>query len=39
MEALARKERVLKIRVDIETLPDEYSLRIHEVEPQAETVR
>jgi hypothetical protein len=39
MEALAREERVLKIRVDIENLPDEYSLRIHEVEPQAETVR
>jgi hypothetical protein len=33
MEALARDQRVLKIRVDIENLPDEYSLRIHEVEP------
>jgi hypothetical protein len=32
MEALARDKRVLKIRVDIENLPDEYSLRIHEVE-------
>jgi hypothetical protein len=33
MEALASDERVLKIRVIIEDLPDQYSLRIHEVEP------
>lgn len=33
MEALARDERVLKIRIIIEGLPDQYSLRIHEVEP------
>ena len=33
MEALARDERVLKIRVIIENLPDQYSLRIQEVEP------
>lgn len=33
MEALARSEQVLKIRVDIEDLPDQYSLRINEVEP------
>lgn len=32
MEALASDERVLKIRVIIEDLPDQYSLRIHEVE-------
>lgn len=32
MEALARDERVLKIRAIIEDLPDQYSLRIHEVE-------
>ncbi|NHN60471.1 MULTISPECIES: hypothetical protein [Halorussus] len=32
VKALARKERVLKIRVIIENLPDQYSLRIHEVE-------
>ncbi|WP_435180479.1 hypothetical protein [Halorussus sp. AFM4] len=33
MEQLARDERVLKIRMLIEELPDQYSLRIHEVEP------
>lgn len=32
MEALAREERVLKIRVTIKDLPDQYTLRIHEVE-------
>ena len=31
MEALAADERVLKIRVDIRDLPDQYSLRIQEV--------
>lgn len=35
MEALARDERVLKIRVIIDDLPDRYSLRIREVEPPA----
>jgi len=35
MEQLAREERVLKIRMLIEELPDRYSLRIHEVEPPA----
>ena len=33
MERLAREERVLKIRMHIEELPDQYSLRVHEVEP------
>lgn len=33
MEVLARDERVLKIRVSIENLPDRYSLQIHEVDP------
>ncbi|WP_436932456.1 hypothetical protein [Halosimplex halobium] len=33
MEELAKEERVLKIRVDIDSLPDQYSLRSHEVEP------
>jgi hypothetical protein len=33
MEALARTERVLKIRVNIEDLPDQYSIRINDVEP------
>lgn len=33
MEQLAEEERVLKIRMVIEELPDQYSLRIHEVEP------
>ncbi|MBX0325669.1 hypothetical protein EGH21_21875 [Halomicroarcula sp. F13] len=33
MEALARNERILKIRVSIEELPDQYSLRIREVAP------
>lgn len=33
MEELAREERVLKIRVQIEELPERYSLRIREVEP------
>lgn len=32
MAALARDERVLKIRAIIEDPPDQYSLRIHEVE-------
>lgn len=32
MEALARTERVLKIRVDIEDLPYQYSIRINVVE-------
>jgi hypothetical protein len=27
---------VLKIRVDIDLLPDQYSVRIHEVEPPEE---
>jgi hypothetical protein len=35
MEQLAREERVLKIRMLIEELPDRYSLRIHEVESPA----
>lgn len=34
MERLARDERVLKIRVFIEALPDQYSLQIHEVEAE-----
>jgi len=34
METLARDERVLKIRVVIEDLPDQYSLRIQEVDPR-----
>ncbi|WP_136689957.1 hypothetical protein [Halorhabdus amylolytica] len=33
METLARDERILKIRVIIKALPDQYSLRIHEVHP------
>lgn len=33
MEQFARDERVLKIRMLVEELPDQYSLRIHEVEP------
>ncbi|WP_225336492.1 hypothetical protein [Halomicrobium urmianum] len=33
MAALARDERVLKIRVTIEALPDQYSLRIRDVGP------
>lgn len=33
MEGLARDERVLMIRVGIEDLPEQYALRIHEVEP------
>jgi hypothetical protein len=33
MQALAETERVLKIRVLIDDLPDQYSLRIHEVNP------
>jgi len=33
MEALARNERVLKIRVIIENLPNQYSIRIREVRP------
>ncbi|QCC51439.1 hypothetical protein [Halapricum salinum] len=33
MRALAADERVLKIRVLIEALPEQYSVRIHEVEP------
>jgi len=33
MEALAADERVLKIRVLIDELPDQYSVRIHEVDP------
>ena len=37
MNALARDERVLKIRVLIDELPDRYSLRILEVEPPGET--
>ncbi len=36
MRELASEERVLKIRVDIDSLPDQYSLRIHEVEPPDE---
>jgi hypothetical protein len=35
MEQLAREERVLKIRMLIEELPDQYSLRIREVESPA----
>lgn len=35
MEAVAADERVLKIRVGIEALPDQYSVRITEVEPSA----
>lgn len=33
MQELAKEKRVLKIRVDIDSLPDQYSLRIREVEP------
>lgn len=33
MRRLAAEERVLKIRVSIDDLPDQYSVRIHEVEP------
>lgn len=33
MEQLAEDERVLKIRLLIDELPDQYSLRIHEVAP------
>lgn len=33
MERLAREERVLKIRMSIEELPERYSLRIDEVKP------
>lgn len=33
MERLAEEERVLKIRILIEELPERYSLRIQEVEP------
>ena len=36
MKALARDERVLKIRMLIDELPDRYSLRIQEVEPPDE---
>jgi hypothetical protein len=36
MRELTREERVLKIRVDIDLLPDQYSVRIHEVEPPEE---
>lgn len=36
MEALASDERVLKIRVIIENLPDQYSLRIHEIDSPAD---
>lgn len=36
MRELAGEERVLKIRVRIDNLPDEYSVRIHEVEPAEE---
>lgn len=32
MQELAKEERVLKIRVVIDSLPDQYSVRIHEVE-------
>jgi hypothetical protein len=32
MRKLAAEERVLKIRVIIDDLPDQYSVRIHEVE-------
>jgi len=31
MELMAEDDRVLKIRVDIDSLPDQYSLRIHEM--------
>lgn len=34
MRTLAEDERVLKIRVLIDKLPDQYSLRIHDVSPQ-----
>ncbi|WP_238593261.1 hypothetical protein [Natronobacterium lacisalsi] len=33
MRELATEERVLKIRVLIDDVPDQYSLRIREVEP------
>lgn len=33
MEKLSEEKRVLKIRVKIGELPDQYSLRIHEVDP------
>jgi hypothetical protein len=36
MQALAEDERVLKIRVEIDELPEQYSLRIHEVEPRTD---
>lgn len=37
MRELAAEERVLKIRVLIDDLPDQYSLRIHEVEPDPDS--
>ena len=33
MEELAKQERVLKIRISIDNLPEQYSLRIHEIVP------
>ena len=33
MEELAKQERVLKIRISIDDLPEQYSLRINEVVP------
>lgn len=33
MQALAREERVLKVRVLVDDLPDRYAVRIHEVSP------
>jgi hypothetical protein len=33
MEEVAEQERVLKIRVEIDDLPEQYSLRTHEVTP------
>jgi len=35
MRRLAREERVLKIRVLIDDLPDQYAVRFHEVDPEA----
>lgn len=36
MRQLAAESRVLKVRVLIDDLPDQYSVRIHEVEPSGD---
>lgn len=33
MERLARDERVVKIRMDVDEMPEQYALQIHDVEP------